>query len=250
MNARILPYIEQAALYQKVNLDLSIGSQPAVIGQRIAVYLCPSDPNDRPGTTAAYSGTVPAYPTTYGAGNGDWFTQNYPTARFGDGAFPGVPYPSRGSLRLTDVTDGTSTTVGFAEVKAFTPVLALPATLRELPFPATPAEVVARGGQFFPEGSHVSWANGMFEQEGLSFVFPPNTRVPYTYPANGQTYDVDWAGGGLINSYEAFTARSYHSGGVNALFLDGSVRFVTNSIPQATWRALGTRNGGEPVGDF
>jgi hypothetical protein len=34
---------------------------------------------------------------------------------------------------------------------------------------------------------------------------------------------------------------------VNALFLDGSVRFVTDAIPQATWRALGTRNGGEAV---
>jgi hypothetical protein len=37
---------------------------------------------------------------------------------------------------------------------------------------------------------------------------------------------------------------------VNSLFMDGSVRFVTNAIPQLTWRALGTRNGGEPVGDF
>jgi len=34
---------------------------------------------------------------------------------------------------------------------------------------------------------------------------------------------------------------------VNALFMDGSVKFVTNSIDQATWRALGTRNGGEVV---
>jgi hypothetical protein len=34
---------------------------------------------------------------------------------------------------------------------------------------------------------------------------------------------------------------------VNALFLDGSVRFVTDAIPQATWRALGTRDGGEAV---
>jgi hypothetical protein len=34
---------------------------------------------------------------------------------------------------------------------------------------------------------------------------------------------------------------------VNALFMDGSVHFVTNSIAQATWRALGTRNGGEAV---
>src|SRR5436189_1511306 len=33
--------------------------------------------------------------------------------------------------------------------------------------------------------------------------------------------------------------------GVNVLFMDGSVRFSTNSIPQATWRALGTRAGSE-----
>jgi len=32
--------------------------------------------------------------------------------------------------------------------------------------------------------------------------------------------------------------------------VDGSVRFIANSIPQMTWRALGTRNGGEAVGDY
>jgi prepilin-type processing-associated H-X9-DG protein len=62
-------------------------------------------------------------------------------------------------------------------------------------------------------------------------------------------YDVDWAGG-IYLSYDSMTSRSYHPGGVNAAFLDGSVRFISNSIPQATWRALGTRNGGEAVGDF
>ena len=42
-------------------------------------------------------------------------------------------------------------------------------------------------------------------------------------------------------------ARSYHSGGVNVLFSDGSVKFVKNTINQATWWALGTRAGGEIV---
>ena len=42
-------------------------------------------------------------------------------------------------------------------------------------------------------------------------------------------------------------ARSYHSGGVNALFADGSVRFAKSSINLQTWRALSTPNGGEVV---
>ena len=40
-------------------------------------------------------------------------------------------------------------------------------------------------------------------------------------------------------------ASSYHSGGANACFGDGSVRFVRDGIAAATWRAMGTRNGGE-----
>jgi prepilin-type processing-associated H-X9-DG protein len=40
---------------------------------------------------------------------------------------------------------------------------------------------------------------------------------------------------------------SYHSGGVNVLFLDGSVHFIKETIGRAPWRALGTRAGQEVV---
>jgi prepilin-type processing-associated H-X9-DG protein len=40
---------------------------------------------------------------------------------------------------------------------------------------------------------------------------------------------------------------SLHPGGVNLLFGDGSVRFVKSSVDLVTWRALGTRKGGEVV---
>jgi prepilin-type processing-associated H-X9-DG protein len=93
---------------------------------------------------------------------------------------------------------------------------------------------------------HRNWTDATAPQTGLTFVFPPNTVVPYRNPTDGVTYDVDWVCGSFVQ-YGAITARSYHAGGVNTSFVDGSVRFVTNSIPQLTWRALGTRNGGEVV---
>ncbi len=46
------------------------------------------------------------------------------------------------------------------------------------------------------------------------------------------------------------TANSYHPGGVNLLLCDGSVHFVQYSINLTTWRALGTRAGGEVVGEY
>ena len=44
-----------------------------------------------------------------------------------------------------------------------------------------------------------------------------------------------------------FNPTSYHSGGVNVLFADGSVRFVKDSINQMTWMSLGSRDSGEVV---
>jgi prepilin-type processing-associated H-X9-DG protein len=42
-------------------------------------------------------------------------------------------------------------------------------------------------------------------------------------------------------------ARSYHTGGVNVCFGDGSVHFISNGITFATWQALGTRAAGDLV---
>ena len=63
----------------------------------------------------------------------------------------------------------------------------------------------------------------------------PNTRS-CAFPQNGTML---------------MTSSSAHTTGVNLLLCDGSVRFVTNSVNLATWRAIGTRKGGEVVaGDY
>src|SRR5262245_25182135 len=155
-------------------------------------------------------------------------------------------------LRLTDVVDGTRNTLGMSEGKTFTPVLrdgnsrpVVGATI-----PATAAEVLAYGGTFKPDGGHVEWVDARSIQSGFATTFPPNTVVPYS--TGGDTYDVDFTSRregttASLPTYSAVTARSFHAGGVNALLIDGSVRFMTNGIAQTTWRALGTWAGGEVI---
>jgi prepilin-type N-terminal cleavage/methylation domain-containing protein len=243
--ARLLPFVEQTGLAGRINLNLSSFAQPQETGQRIPVFICPSEVNDGPRRTGP-----PGYPTSYGAGVADWFTFNDDTGVWGNGAFPGANYPSQRGVRVLEISDGTSTTIGFAEVKANGAFLLVSTGSRTpLPMPNSPADVLALGGMFTNAWTHTSWAEGIYEQSALTFVFPPNTAMWYKNPADGLSYDVDFNWGTYLQ-YGAYISRSYHPGGVNALVMDGSVRFIANSISQATWRALGTRNGGEAVGDF
>src|SRR5437879_1655660 len=58
--ARILPYIEQENLFRTIDFATPYSAQPGISSQRVATYVCPSDPNDRG------SGTDPVH------GNKHW----------------------------------------------------------------------------------------------------------------------------------------------------------------------------------
>jgi prepilin-type processing-associated H-X9-DG protein len=48
----------------------------------------------------------------------------------------------------------------------------------------------------------------------------------------------------------AWSAGSVHPGGANVAFADGHVRFLSDGTSLDVWRALGSRNGREPVSDL
>ena len=250
-SSRILPFIEQENLFHNIALNTPYSKQPFVTSNRVGTFICPREINDRgSGTDATYGNKN--WTLNYAVNLGTWAVlTNKPRGMMtGDGAFS----PNRG-YRLTDLTDGTSNTLGMAEVKSYTPRLSgavNSATYSSWPPPSSPGDVGAYPTAPFDPSkvTHAEWVDGKVHETGFTTAFAPNTVVPVS--SGGTTYDVDFVSATEANAgdtYAAVTARSYHDGGVNVLLMDGSVRFVGNGIALATWRALGTRAGGEVVGN-
>lgn len=244
----LLPYLEQGSLYEPVELDR--GCTDIYIGgvrlsaHRIPTYLCPDEINDK----GRYdnSGQPKHWPLSYGYNAGTWLVWDPTGKRGGSGAF--YPYS-----RLTHAafTDGLTSTLAFAEVKAYEPYFRNLSQAGSMPIP-TDASQVCLGGDFKPNTGHTEWSEGRCHQTGFTATFTPNTKV--TCATGGQMYDVNWTNqqegiaGATARTYAAITSRSYHAGGiVNALLMDASVRPISESIDLATWQALATRNGGESI---
>jgi prepilin-type N-terminal cleavage/methylation domain-containing protein len=243
--ARLLPYLEQDNLHRQIDFGRPYTVQPAVASTRIAVYVCPSEVNDRGRTNAA--GEPVHWCLNYAVNQGRWLVLDPATGRGGDGAFA----PNRG-FAPGDFADGLSNTLAAAEVKAYTPQLrdtGAP-TGPNAPLPNTPAELAAAAGTFRPDGGHTEWVDGKVHETGFTALLPPNTRVAYT--DGGVEYDVDVLSASEGNAarrvtYAAVVSRSYHAGVVNGLLMDGSVRSFPSDVSAAVWRALATRAGGEVV---
>jgi prepilin-type N-terminal cleavage/methylation domain-containing protein/prepilin-type processing-associated H-X9-DG protein len=257
VHAYILPYIEQENLRRLIDLNLpySHPSNVPAARVRIPIYLCPSEVNDR----ERPDGTIVYYPLNYGANVGIWQVFDPISGVSGTGAFP-VRFRSQMSEVIarghatSAFTDGLSNTIGFAEVKAYQPYLRDGGTpnIPNAANPVTPSEVANLAGDFKSESGHTEWVDGYAHQTGVTMLFPPNTKVMRS--VNGRLFDVDFTSSREARNltqrtYAAITSRSYHSGGVNVMLMDGSIRFMRDSINVDAWRALGTAAGGEIVSE-
>ena len=250
VHGRILSFLEQGNLYDRVDINQPWDHQLAIDSLDIPVYSCPSDAREGelrdPG-----GGRAKLYPTTYGFNMGTWFVYDPKTGRGGDGAF----YPNS-HLPMAAFSDGTSNTVVASEVRAWQPYTrngGPPATA--IPMDATAAAaIVSSGGQYKNTG-HTEWPDGRVHHTGFTATLTPNTEVPYM--AKGTMVSADYNswqegkdGSAGRPTFAIITARSYHPGIVQAAFVDGSVRSIAETIELTTWRSLATRAGREVVADY
>jgi len=222
--SQLLPYIEQAALYERIDFAKPLTdtfNTPARLTE-VATFRCPSDlDNPQPQTGGA---------TNYMANVGSQHIWQDPLRQDG-------PFLRARQLRFRDILDGTSNTAAFAE-RMLTDGSNGMISLDSDVFlgsgdPATPDEAISMCyatdvtnlASQFPIFMGAPWING---QHVYLHVDVPNRRSCGFFPIKA-----------------TMPASSRHIGGAHMLRCDGSVQFITQSVNLALWRAVGTRGGGE-----
>ena len=179
--------------------------------------------------------------STIGWCMGDW----YVWGGFGARAQPHGTFGPNLSRRAADFRDGLSSTLLASEVRSHQyertncGVLSAINTPSSVLPPDVPPTVVTPllGSDGSPctlsSAGHVSWADGSVDQSGMTTAWAPNTKVMVSLQddvklQSPSSADLDLVGTPEISggrTIAAITSRSYHPGGVNVLFDDGSVPF-------------------------
>jgi prepilin-type processing-associated H-X9-DG protein len=218
--------LEQDALFAAFDRHMATGRSALafpLLATILPTLMCPSDPTSP--KTHTFWGGLEGLPT-------QGFSGNYVTCA-GNGYFNegGVESSARlngmffavSQVRLGDVIDGTSSTALSSEI-----ILSPDVEDHDI-----------RGRYHNPAHGGVLFSTRI----------PPNTLVPDQFnwcSANPvPRAPCIWTGTNMFVS-----PRSYHPGGVNLGLVDGSVRFVSDNIDPVTFRALGSRNGREVVGEY
>jgi prepilin-type N-terminal cleavage/methylation domain-containing protein/prepilin-type processing-associated H-X9-DG protein len=249
--AFLLPYLEQSNLLALFDMTADVTSTVVNATARhneVQTFLCPSDPStgtwqdpQLPDQAAGamgrsnYFGNMGANGWTLDS-KGTWVKK------------PGVAgvFASGSTTRLADIADGTSHTVLFAEIKRG----ARPGH-DDLDVNIIPVNIWGTGdpganpnNESPPPACGNPQPIAPFNYTGLQFQrgFLITSLYTHTVAPNSRGRDCIVF---LTFDQGHLAARSYHPGGVNAAMVDGSVRFIRDTIALTVWRALGTRCGGE-----
>jgi prepilin-type N-terminal cleavage/methylation domain-containing protein/prepilin-type processing-associated H-X9-DG protein len=227
---RLLPFTEQSALYNAVNFSLCQNNYDnlTVAGIQLNILQCPSDNLNAgvPIVKESYaSWTFNPQPTTaigncyftsYGGCSGTYFSNNYLGAinyTTRQGLMNGVIYPDA-TTTISSITDGTSNTFMFGEkakgyLKVFDPSYYI---------------------------SDNAWYSGNYFDTQICTIYPPNVQASST----------------AIKSFSYYfpeTATSYHPGGLNMAYADGSVHFIKNTISSWTFNTGNADSYGDSMPD-
>lgn len=226
--SQLLPYLEQTNLFNQIDFTRAI-ADPLNASARLtelAVMRCPSDLQN-------------TQPTAGGAVN--YCPNKGVSLRWNDSRADGVLF-LQSAIRFRDISDGTSCTAAYSErmIGDGSNGLSSPTdTYLSSGDPMTQDDAVelcnavdiADLANQFPQFMGAPWIDG---KHGYQHISNPNARSCGFQPAGKAT----------------MAATSRHSGGVTVALCDGSVRFTTENIDSRVWRAVGTRQGGEVVGEL
>jgi prepilin-type N-terminal cleavage/methylation domain-containing protein/prepilin-type processing-associated H-X9-DG protein len=277
--ARMSPYLEQAGFYNAINFNLTYSKPPntTVSITPFNLLVCPSDPGSHidDGTL----GSTGYATTSYGTCDGDWYVWSVNWGATNSvGPMNKSLFGPNYARSIAMILDGTSNTLAVSEGyighgqyrscyggnAAISDPVTGTYTPDNVPAPGAASvaalnyQIGACTGSSIKKGGpigHTRWCNGGVYYSGFTTAMPPNSPVTAASHAAGSSnfgrvVPQDWDSvdeNDAGPTYMSLAASSYHPGGVNAMFADGSVRFVKNTVDPANWRALGSIAGGEIV---
>lgn len=264
MKTRLLAYIEQQAIYNALNQTQVYNAvhNGTATSTLVNTFLCPSD-----GTKIARG--IAAYPG-HDFGDNSYYNNLGTCLTLNGNRFDGPAY-SLGTnfgpvVTLATITDGTSNTALFSEslkgqsVSQPAPWMVYLSSLSFATSPASPAvpagstslqTTLQTIGATCQSSTTMSLLNtkgySWVDQDcgaggGYSHLMPPNKRACAFKNQNNSALNFY-----IEANATMIGASSRHPGGVNVGFLDGSVKFIKDSVSLGTWGAVSTMAGGEIV---